>query len=111
MFGMVPGIGGGHRNFVVFSWLPNSPGVEALIDSIVNLPDDQVGDALARFMIAHVENTFFLPSWWESLSDIQKGEVLRLSALIEPEDELTILGKPSLVDWKIVSMKVRRAGT
>ncbi|MGE0273715.1 MAG: hypothetical protein AB7M05_21005 [Alphaproteobacteria bacterium] len=110
LFGMVPGVAAARTNFVVFSWPPNSPGVEGLADALVALPDEQVGDTLARFMLAHVENTFFAPSWWGSLSDLQKAEVLRLSALFQPEDEPSIVGRPRLVDWRVASKTVRHAG-
>lgn len=110
MFGMVPGARGTNANFVVFSWPPNSDGIEALVGSIVSLQDEEKGDVLARFMCAHVENTFLSPSWWEALSDLQKAEVLRLSALIDPEDERFIRGRPRIVDWSVVRSTVRHAG-
>jgi hypothetical protein len=110
MFGMVPGVDGSGRNLVVFSWPPACPGIEALMVSMAVLPVEQLGDALARFMLAHVENTFFSPRWWNSLTEPQKKEVLRLSALIQPDDEKRILGEPKLVDWEVVNVALRPAG-
>lgn len=109
-FGIVSGPPGTRTNYVVFSWPPRCPAIEALVDSIIGLPPDRQGDALARFMLAHVENTYFAPWWWNSLSDLQQTEVLRLSALFFPEDEVTILGRPRLVDWRVVGSEVRRPG-
>jgi hypothetical protein len=110
MFGMVPGMQGSGRNFVVFSWPPACLGIEALVTSLASLQLAQIGDALARFMLAHVENTYFSADWWGALSVSQKSEAIRLSALMLPDDEKTILGEPKLVDWKVASMRVRLAG-
>jgi hypothetical protein len=108
MFGMVPGRSSEH-NYVVFSWPPACPSIEALIETFTISPSAEIGDALARFMLAHVENTFFSADWWNALSNFQKAEIYRLSAVIYPNDERTILGSPRLVDWQDVNTRIRLA--
>jgi len=110
MFGMVPNVDGANTNFVVFSWPPACPAIDALIASFDGVPTDQAGEALARFMLAHVENTYFAVQWWNALTALQRTEVLRLSALMLPEDEKTILGRPRLVEWRLVKKQIRFAG-
>lgn len=109
MFGIVPGPPGSGLNNIVFSWPPDCPAIDTLMDSFMSLPEDRKADALARFMLAHVENTFFSASWWKSLSELQRSEVNRLAAMVFPEDEKKIISRPKLVDWELVSASVRRA--
>ena len=108
MFGIVPDAK--NSNFVVFSWPPACQAIDHLIASFEGLPTDEVGDALARFMFAHVENTYFAHGWWNALSALQRAEVIRLSALMLPKDEKTILGRSRLVEWQLVDKHVRFAG-
>lgn len=105
MFGMVGGVG--RSNYVVFAWPPESTAIPQLMDSFILLGDEDLGDTLARFMLAHVENSYVSPEWWGTLSELQKAEILRLSALFRPEDERTILGRPRLVDWEVASRTLR----
>ncbi|TXR53967.1 hypothetical protein [Reinekea thalattae] len=60
----------------VFSWLTDHDGYcSKFIDSLLALSDDQVSDAIVRFCYSFSENTWALPSWWDSLSKPAKESI------------------------------------
>jgi hypothetical protein len=53
----------------VFSWRSDADGVcNPLVDSLLFMPWSAIPHSLVRFALSELENVFFRPSWWESLS-------------------------------------------
>lgn len=62
----------------IFSWAPESDRVcRAFVDSLIQMPRDDIPDALVRFSTSEFENTYMRPDWWEELSDRKKKALLR----------------------------------
>ncbi|EHV5557676.1 SEC-C domain-containing protein [Vibrio parahaemolyticus] len=56
------------RGCFVFSWLSeHDKFCSKFIESLLELNDDQVPDAIVRFCYSFSENTWASPSWWDSL--------------------------------------------
>lgn len=51
----------------VFSWLREHRISEGFIDTLHELPDDELPDAVIRFAFEFLENTYFSPEWWAGL--------------------------------------------
>jgi len=60
----------------VFSWLDDSDKVcSSFIDSLINLGEQDISNALVRFCYSFAENTWASPEWWESLNPNQTDSV------------------------------------
>ncbi|MFK8011416.1 MAG: SEC-C domain-containing protein [Marinicellaceae bacterium] len=71
----------GENGYVVFTWLPESDRyVEKFIQSIEQVTDNDLFNALTRFFLASTENIHFAPAWWDELSsETQEAAIKRIS--------------------------------
>ena len=51
----------------MFSWLREHGISEGFIDTLHELPDDELPNAVIRFAFEFFENTYFSPEWWAGL--------------------------------------------
>ncbi|AZC86677.1 putative cytoplasmic protein [Pseudomonas chlororaphis subsp. piscium] len=61
------------RGCFVFSWLDDSDDIcSKFIDSLINIGEQDISNALVRFCYSFAENTWASPAWWESLNPNEK---------------------------------------
>jgi hypothetical protein len=83
---------------ICFSWrkTKNSPG-SFIATQLISLPDDLRASACLQLVIKHLDNVFFNPDWFDSLTSAQKDQLNKLAA-----DGLDIFGSvpsaPILLD-------------
>lgn len=77
------------QTFVVFAWLDNPKGpAEDFVRSFSSIKNEDKANACLHLACEHLENTYFQPSWWESLQvDDHKNIILRSLSGIAPEYE------------------------
>lgn len=64
------------RGCFVFSWLNDSDDIcSRFIDSLINIGDQDISNALVRLCYSFAENTWASPIWWESLNSDQKDVI------------------------------------
>ena len=67
----------GGDSVAVFGWMGSLAGPSAnFVDSFDAIPDADKGNALARFVFEHFENTYVRPSWWDGLAIKEKDSLL-----------------------------------
>jgi len=67
----------GGKSVAVFGWLGPVGGVaEAFVRSFAKLRQDDIANALLRFIFEHVENSFFRPSWWNAMPEAIRAALL-----------------------------------
>ena len=92
----------------VFGWMENEG--SACLKFIKTLhelkAENEIGNALIRFIFDSLENTFFKPSWWDSLSNHEK-DVLQnkvLSGALERRKKNCLIDDGlRVVNWKVTS--------
>lgn len=68
---------GGHTGFVVLAWTKDGDDVcRAFANSLATIPDTDLTEAIVALMFEHLENIQVQPTWWESLSGVQKTALL-----------------------------------
>ncbi|MFH0957361.1 MAG: SEC-C domain-containing protein [Pseudomonadota bacterium] len=97
----------------ILTWLPNASEVcLEFVKSMWRLGNDEISNSLGRIAMEHLENTFFTPSWWESLPDPQKNVIIKhaMSGTLSPRDD-HCLGNDciSYLNAKIVSVETNVA--
>ncbi len=72
---------GDGRNQICISWMDkaSAPG-QVIADQIVKLPIEQQASACLQFAVKHVENVFYDPVWFESLSETERKQLDTLAA-------------------------------
>ena len=69
----------GDRSVLVLAWHDAGDGkAEAFVKAFAGLPDDLKATAAVFLTLAHIENTFLRPSWWDGLSLSAQAGVSRL---------------------------------
>ena len=63
----------------MFDWVGESEVCRRLLKSLDSLSNEELPNAIVRFVFDFFENVFFSPTWWDSL-DIKSQEVLRRRA-------------------------------
>lgn len=89
---------------IVFLWPKRHSASQKFVDEIETLDDNKLTEYLCQFFFAYCENTYFSSTWWNSLLDIQKKQIMKLMMNTNPyhyfpkyEYEL------SLSPWKIIA--------
>lgn len=100
-FGTVATKGGGA---IVFTWPREMHLMRRFVDSLINLPRNNLPGALLMFMFSYVSNTFFQLAWW---NELRSSARVRLSeAGRNPQQYYTpvnyLIG--SVVDWTITGI-------
>lgn len=80
---------------------------DSFIKSLDRIPDVDLPHAIMRFIFEHIENCYFRPDWWESLSEPDKE---RLMARIETSADPFTKRSPKclcddgvrIVQWKVI---------
>jgi hypothetical protein len=66
----------GDTGCFVFSWIDaHSDVCQKFIDTLANLGESEIGNALIRFSYSFAENTWASPQWWEALNDTAKVDI------------------------------------
>jgi hypothetical protein len=70
----------------VFAWLDVSDGASRkLAQSLDRIPDDEVANAVVRFVFEFCENHYVNPAWWDGLDNtLQKALLERLAVSADP---------------------------
>lgn len=66
-------------SYICISWVstPNSPG-DIISNQISNIPKEKLASICLQFFQKHLENIFYNPNWFNSLSDSNKSLISRL---------------------------------
>ncbi len=66
---------------ILFAWTDADDDIASkLIESLLAIPDEYKADAAARYIFAHLENTYLRPSWWRSLDPQDRKTIRALMA-------------------------------
>lgn len=96
---------------IVFAWVDEHRGASTeLIRSFANLPREQIGDAMVRFLFTYCENTFFSPPWWEQLPPSNQASIRRRASLGSFPTNMPSIGclladGLNFVDWRNSELK------
>lgn len=72
-FSLIPTDTGGA---FVLSWIQKDDSIcQPLAASLDDLPDNQISDAIVRYVLEFCENRFLCPDWWEALSSNNKAKI------------------------------------
>ncbi|MBB6085663.1 hypothetical protein [Wenzhouxiangella marina] len=79
------------QTFLVFAWMGKEDGpAQAFVRSFHALQESEKANMCLHLAVEHIENTYFLPSWWKSIGiEHQKNLVERMCSGISPEHERT----------------------
>jgi hypothetical protein len=91
----------GPQGAAILTWLPGPSDVcLEFVKSMWRFGAAKIPDSLGRMATEHLENTFFTPSWWDSLSESQRNTITAhaLSGALSPrkkdclsDDEISYL--------------------
>lgn len=70
-------VGNGALGVCVIAWRGDRPACAKLAQSLIEVPLSAEAEVLVRLVFQMVENVFCAPTWWEALSQGQRGEVLQ----------------------------------
>ncbi|MBV5321913.1 MAG: SEC-C domain-containing protein [Sulfuricurvum sp.] len=94
---------------IVFSWDDRIPCPECFqfLKSLNEIPDNNKGNAILKWMLECNENIYFSPKWWDSLDKkIQELLVDDMSNIMKLQLDLTNYHKyEGCVNWKILEIK------
>lgn len=101
------------NGFFVLSWLSESKKINNFIDSLLRDGTSDVFNKLVKFSFCMAENTFFSPSWWESLSINQQERIKNfIMSGVNPfaiKKEITYIDNDiSFSGWDVQSIKNTR---
>jgi hypothetical protein len=79
------------QTFLVFAWLGGGRGpAEDFVQSFHALHDDEKANMILHLAAEHIENTYYRPSWWESIGASHQGHLIeRMRSGISPSYERT----------------------
>lgn len=60
---------------IVLNWIGKCPQNEKFVKSLMELPPEQIGNAIVIFAFDCFENLFMSPDWWEKLSSPEKNNL------------------------------------
>lgn len=97
----------------VFTW-PLSSDKEAslLVDSLLQLFKVDIPEALVRFALSNLENTYMSPEWWESLPTSSRESLTdRINHAVTGETDPMGLVDDGIkaVNWKVTGIQQKRA--
>ncbi|MGA8830409.1 MAG: YecA family protein [Desulfomonilaceae bacterium] len=99
----------GRQGVAILTWLPGTSDVCLnFVESIWRLGTHQIPDSLGRIAIEHLENTFFTPSWWDGLSELQRNSIIAHAlsgALITRENGCLANDRISYLNVKVVNVE------
>src|SRR5713101_7797948 len=67
----------GNESVVILGWVDQHGPAENFASSFRALPPHEKANAAVQFAFEYIENTMIRPSWWDSLSEIRKNNVLK----------------------------------
>jgi hypothetical protein len=89
---------------VVFGWRKNLAAPEQMVKSLLKLPDGLLATNIVQYVFAHLENTCFSQSWWNTLDSNRQRQVRLLAGIGNPYYALPEYLQESLVPWKLASL-------
>ena len=106
-FSLIPTDEGGAA---IFSWLREDKICEEFVNTLDELPDEELPHAIVRFTFEFFENTYFAPEWWEKLDksvqvNLMERQIREIPPTFDfprPDDCLRDDGIRA-VDWKVGS--------
>jgi hypothetical protein len=105
-FNLIPTERGGAA---IFSWLGKQPACDRLCDSLEQLSDREIPNAVVRFAFEFLENTCMSPAWWIGLPADSKASIgtrhLSGGPLNPRSASCLVDDGVAMVDWKVVSRK------
>ena len=94
----------------VFSWLRKHTICEEFINTLHELPDDELPHAIVRFTFEFFENTYFSPDWWDKLDKSVRVKLMERQIRDIPEafkfprpDDCPRDDEMRIVDWRVQS--------
>ena len=68
----------GNKTFAVFGWNGTESGpAQKFAESFSKIPEPEKANTLLHVAIEQLENTYFRPSWWKSLSDFYRAHLMQ----------------------------------
>lgn len=89
----------------VLSWLPGHVSPAQLASSLAALDDEDIPDAIVRFLFESCENLSISPDWWDSLAEPTRAALIaRYNASVGAPRPPTALVDDGIrsVDWRVV---------
>ncbi len=92
-----------HGGALVFSWLHGHSAPQLFLESVL-AQGDRAPDLILQFFFAHISNTFFSPSWWDSLSVDQRRHIAALAGITTPYTTQLRYVDLQAAPWRIESI-------
>jgi hypothetical protein len=94
----------------VFTWIGENQSAIGLVRSLNSQPDEDIPHSIIRYIFEFFENSYFSPSWWESLDqatrDALQARFNRAANLFEKREANCLVDDGvQAVDWKVVSIQ------
>jgi hypothetical protein len=105
-----------NRGCAVLSWHTDHDSTcLPFVQSLLELPDEQLPHALVRLITGNMQNQFWAPKWWDTLAaDVQGAILERFRATVSPSTPISpnhlIDDGIRAVSWKIISRISNVAG-
>jgi hypothetical protein len=92
---------------VVFGWRKTFTAPERMVQSLLKLPEPLIGSYIVQYIFAHLENTCFSQTWWNTLAQSQQRHIRSLAGISNPyyDEYLPAYSQEVLVPWKLASLR------
>jgi hypothetical protein len=97
------------RSVLFLGWIGDGGPPEKFAESFARIPDVEKANAAVRLAIEHVENTYCRPSWWNSLSESHRRDVIANAWTMEQPPVSRRRADGSCIDGKILATGTVRA--
>ena len=101
MFGIVSIPTGGA---VVFSWLSKFKLCNEFMESLLNIPKDDIPSIIIEFVFGYVENTYFSQSWWDSLDQAKRDRITMLASIPYLYGRYLKYSRMKFTNWQITNI-------
>jgi len=98
---------GTDRGLIIFAWLSGGCGAcEKFIQSLDEIGDVRLGDAITRYAFEYFENKYLKISWWDLLppnirQDLEKRGQMAVDLSVERPADCLVDNQIQAVDWRI----------
>jgi len=94
-----------HGGVIVAAWLADQAIPARFVESILQMPENQLVDVLPQLIFLHIENTYFSERWWCALPEESRQHLTSLAVNPHPYYQKTPFLRQRLVPWTSVSVR------
>ncbi|HET9137517.1 MAG TPA: hypothetical protein VFO76_12855 [Candidatus Kapabacteria bacterium] len=87
-----------------FFWQTNQSAPRRFVESLLARPVDELPSYIVQVIFAHLENTFFSSSWWNSLNDDDRQHLEGLASITNPYFAPIEFSPSTFVPWQVTNV-------